>query len=152
MILRNRAWQIAFASLVFFVLCQIANTLLGEPAVCNTGIGLGVNIPALLLLFLATGSLLFAGALVRSMLQEPCLVSCQAILGGSFLFGGAFSNITDRMLRGCVPDFFHISFFPAFNLADIGISLGAFILMISILKRVKTETTITRKTIPNSKL
>jgi signal peptidase II len=56
------------------------------------------------------------------------LISLGAILGG------AFGNLTDRILMGAVTDFldFHIRGFhwPAFNVADSGISVGMVILIL----------------------
>ena len=50
----------------------------------------------------------------------------------SLLFGGAFGNAIDRLFRGSVIDFIKTTFmeFPVFNVADIGITCGAILLMI----------------------
>ena len=49
--------------------------------------------------------------------------------GYALILGGALGNVTDRILRGSVVDFldFHIrsAHWPAFNLADVSIFLGA---------------------------
>jgi signal peptidase II len=132
MSLRNKASRVFLASLVFFVLCHISHQLLGQPAVCNTGIGLGIETPRAILIILMVLTLLLASFLFRNILQNTAKLTPTVLLGGSFLFGGALSNIVDRLLIGCVPDFFHIGWFPAFNVADIGISLGAFLLLVSI--------------------
>ncbi len=55
--------------------------------------------------------------------------------GYSFILGGALGNVIDRIHRGYVVDF--LDFFwgnwhwPAFNIADIGICVGAVLLVIS---------------------
>lgn len=44
-----------------------------------------------------------------------------------FIFAGAFSNILDKIIYGCVLDFIKLpifDFFPYFNLADLFIFLG----------------------------
>ncbi len=50
------------------------------------------------------------------------------------LLGGALGNLYDRMIQGYVVDFIHVYWqdwhFPAFNIADMGISVGAFMLII----------------------
>lgn len=48
------------------------------------------------------------------------------------MFSGALGNAIDRMLRGYVVDFIQTSFmnFPTFNIADIGITVGAALLII----------------------
>ena len=57
-------------------------------------------------------------------------------IGLIFIIVGALSNIIDRIFNGFVIDFiyFHINSFqwPAFNLADIYISIGIIILMLQI--------------------
>lgn len=57
----------------------------------------------------------------------------------SLILGGALGNVADRMLRGQVVDFldFHWrqAHWPAFNLADVAISLGAFCLIYAAMSR-----------------
>lgn len=52
----------------------------------------------------------------------------------SLLLGGALGNLYDRALYGYVVDFIHVYYgswhFPAFNIADCGISVGAVMLII----------------------
>ena len=52
----------------------------------------------------------------------------------SLILGGAIGNLIDRILLGQVIDFILIyyqsSYFPIFNVADIAISLGAFLLIL----------------------
>lgn len=54
-----------------------------------------------------------------------------------FLLGGILGNLADRLLYGYVKDFFDFIIFnydfPIFNIADIFIVLGVFMLIISIL-------------------
>lgn len=42
----------------------------------------------------------------------------------AMLFGGALGNFIDRAVYGYVVDFIDFSFWPAFNVADIGITIG----------------------------
>lgn len=56
----------------------------------------------------------------------------------SFILGGAFSNIYDRVKRGYVVDYFSFKFLKkvVFNISDIFIFIGAFIITVfSILKK-----------------
>ena len=59
------------------------------------------------------------------------------------ILGGAIGNVIDRMVYGYVVDFldFHAAgwHFPAFNVADAGISLGAVLLIVDELLRVRRE-------------
>jgi signal peptidase II len=59
----------------------------------------------------------------------------------SLILGGAVGNVVDRMLHGYVVDFldFHWAgwHFPAFNVADSAISVGAALLILDELRRVR---------------
>ena len=67
------------------------------------------------------------------------------------IFGGGVGNLIDRIFRGYVVDFLQFSFFsPVCNLADYFITVGAVLLIISVLfcskniarrgeKRIETE-------------
>ncbi len=63
---------------------------------------------------------------------------CSAI---SFILGGAVGNVIDRLLHGYVVDFLDFYWdrwhFPAFNLADSAITLGAILLILDELLRVR---------------
>src|SRR3989344_907361 len=48
----------------------------------------------------------------------------------ALLLGGVIGNLIDRIFYGFVIDFFHLSFWPAFNVADIAITTGAIRLLI----------------------
>lgn len=47
----------------------------------------------------------------------------------SLILGGAIGNLIDRIVRGYVVDFIDFSIWPAFNIADSAISIGAVILI-----------------------
>ena len=59
----------------------------------------------------------------------------------SFILGGALGNVLDRLVHGYVVDFLQVhyggSYFPAFNLADSAITLGAILLIWDELRRVR---------------
>ncbi|REH40552.1 signal peptidase II [Paraperlucidibaca baekdonensis] len=52
----------------------------------------------------------------------------------ALLLGGAVGNLHDRLVQGYVVDFIHVYWqnwhFPAFNIADCGITVGAIMLII----------------------
>lgn len=56
------------------------------------------------------------------------------LIGIALVIGGALGNLYDRVTLGYVVDFVHFFYrdwhFPAFNIADCGISVGAAILII----------------------
>jgi signal peptidase II len=55
--------------------------------------------------------------------------------------GGAIGNVVDRLLHGYVVDFLDFYWgawhFPAFNVADSGITLGAGLLILDEILRVR---------------
>ena len=57
--------------------------------------------------------------------------------GLALLLGGATGNVTDRILHGAVTDFFEVWFgsyhYPAFNVADSAITIGAVFIIFDIL-------------------
>ena len=63
---------------------------------------------------------------------------CSAI---SFILGGAVGNVIDRLLHGYVVDFLDFYWgrwhFPAFNVADCAITVGAGLLILDELLRVR---------------
>lgn len=56
----------------------------------------------------------------------------------ALIIGGGLSNIVDRLTRGCVIDFIDLKVWPAFNLADAAISVGTGILILSLLKDLRS--------------
>ena len=59
----------------------------------------------------------------------------------TMIMGGAIGNVVDRLLHGYVVDFIQVHYggwyFPAFNLADSAITLGAICLILDELLRVR---------------
>lgn len=59
------------------------------------------------------------------------------VVGISSILAGALGNLIDRIFRGYVVDFINFSFWPNFNIADISLTFGAFILTYYILRYEK---------------
>lgn len=59
----------------------------------------------------------------------------------SLILGGAIGNVIDRLLHGYVVDFLDVHWagwhFPAFNIADSAITVGAALLILDELRRVR---------------
>lgn len=53
----------------------------------------------------------------------------------TMMFAGAFGNAIDRIFRGFVVDYIQTTFitFPVFNIADIGITVGAALLVLYVI-------------------
>jgi signal peptidase II len=61
-------------------------------------------------------------------------------LGYGLVLAGALGNFADRVGRGFVVDFIHVSHWPIFNVADAAIVIGAALLMIA--RRTSTTSTL----------
>jgi signal peptidase II len=59
----------------------------------------------------------------------------------ALILGGAIGNVIDRVLHGYVIDFIQVhygkAYFPSFNVADSAITLGAVLLILDELRRVR---------------
>jgi len=59
----------------------------------------------------------------------------------ALILGGALGNVVDRLLRGHVIDFIQVHwkshYFPSFNVADSAITIGAALLILDELRRVR---------------
>lgn len=66
------------------------------------------------------------------------LLFCSAL---ALILGGAIGNVIDRLMHGYVVDFIQVHhsgwYFPAFNVADSAITLGAILLIVDELRRVR---------------
>lgn len=65
----------------------------------------------------------FFAAAVMTVLSVR-VTSCGWFAG--VLLGGSLSHGLETSLRGCIIDYVVLSFWPAFNLADVAITVGAF--------------------------
>lgn len=53
---------------------------------------------------------------------------------GGLILGGALGNLVDRILEGRVTDFISLPWWPTFNIADVGITVGVVLLIISVFR------------------
>jgi signal peptidase II len=76
-------------------------------------------------------------------------VSSRAAGGLALLLGGATGNLTDRILHGSVTDFFEVLFgsyhYPAFNVADAAITVGAILILLDVFFPARAATKIAAK-------
>ena len=79
-------------------------------------------------------------------LSRLTLAGNRLVGGGlALILGGAIGNVIDRLLRGYVVDFIHFHwfeswYFPAFNVADSAITVGAALLILDSLLQSKPAT------------
>ena len=101
--------------------------------VCNTGISFGL-LPgqSALKAWILSGFALavVAGLLVWVRNKDSALL----MAGCGLVVGGALGNVADRLRLGCVVDFLDLHaagwHWPAFNLADSGITVGVTLLIV----------------------
>jgi signal peptidase II len=112
----------------------------------NPGIAFGVLADSASLL---TRVVLIAGTLVVMGVLAWLLVAGKTAgtmgnAGLALLLGGAAGNVADRIFHGAVTDFFEIWFgtyhYPAFNVADSAITIGAVLLLLDVLFGRQQET------------
>jgi len=81
-------------------------------------------------------SILFIAALAWLLLTSKS-ATWRSLAGLSLLIGGAAGNVTDRIIHGSVTDFFEVWFgsyrYPAFNVADSAITVGAILVLLDVL-------------------
>jgi signal peptidase II len=91
----------------------------------NTGIAFGLFADGgVLLVVFALGALAALVAFFASHRDRPLVW-----LPTGLLIGGAAGNLIDRALEGAVTDFIDPPAWPAFNLADVAITLGVLALL-----------------------
>lgn len=76
-------------------------------------------------------ALLVAGILLWGIARGPRSVWLSVAFG--LLLGGALGNLLDRLRLGHVIDFINFSFWPTFNIADMGITSGAIMILLEAL-------------------
>lgn len=78
----------------------------------------------------------------RSAILKPDMFSPGGRLALALVLGGALGNLYDRILRGSVTDFLLVYWrdyqWPAFNVADSAISVGAILLLIDLWRQKET--------------
>ena len=101
----------------------------------------GLSSPALRV-FLICGSLIIISVITWLLVSGRGISSLHAA-GLALLLGGATGNVTDRILHGAVTDFIEVYLhflplrifnpWPAFNVADSAITLGAILILLDVL-------------------
>ncbi|MEO6960093.1 MAG: signal peptidase II [Burkholderiaceae bacterium] len=92
--------------------------------------------------WLFTAIALIAAGLIVHLLRRSLdqLLFCASLMA---ILGGAVGNVVDRIQHGHVIDFllfyWNTWYFPAFNIADMAITCGAFLLILDELRRHRRE-------------
>lgn len=96
---------------------------------------------------LVTGSVVVI-AIIAWMLVANRTGGALSAAGLALLLGGATGNVTDRIMHGGVTDFFEVWLgsyrWPAFNVADSAIAIGAALLIADVLFASRSNETVTQ--------
>jgi signal peptidase II len=94
------------------------------------------SVRGLVLIGLSGAVTLVVAWMFRAALLKPETHSAAGRLALALVLGGALGNLYDRILRGSVTDFLLVYWrdwqWPAFNVADSAISVGAVLLLIDL--------------------
>lgn len=88
----------------------------------NTGAAFGLfkdgNVFLIIISFIVLAAIIYFG------FYHSKKISRNIAIFSALLFGGILGNLLDRLFSGFVVDFIDFSFWPAFNVADIAITMG----------------------------
>jgi signal peptidase II len=88
------------------------------------------------------GLAVLASGYIVYLLRLPTPNALGYRIGLAFVLGGALGNLIDRVRLGYVVDFIQVYYeqwyWPAFNIADSAISVGAVLLLISVFREGRT--------------
>lgn len=95
-------------------------------------------------LFANAGSLVVIGTLIVGALLFYFMTRVDPddlamVIGGALITAGALGNLVDRLKDGYVIDFLQLPHFPTFNVADIGITSGVILVLLSQLAAMRHE-------------
>ena len=120
--------QIALLSIFLVITDQVSKYWIVQNGffIKNDGIAFGIDLPMAVILtanivLLAYVSYLFA--------QEFNLKNKISQIALAMIIGGGIGNLIDRLMQGYVVDFIFIWSYPAFNLADVYITLGVLLIL-----------------------
>ena len=142
--------KLYFLSLSFFIIFIDQFTkqfvLINKNSIINTNFilfrldfiknyGAAFNILSGSRIFLSTISVIFSLLLVYLILRKDTSKQID-YYSYSFILGGTIGNGLDRIIRGFVVDYINLNIitFPVFNIADISINIGFFLLIYSFFK------------------
>jgi len=81
-----------------------------------------------------------------------CKTRVWARISLGLIVGGAFSNLIDRVMFGHVRDFIDFTFWWTFNMADLAICVGVFVLIAGILWEEKAKKSVLKATQPQDSI
>lgn len=107
--------------------------------VYNTGVSFGMFKNSQIIIVILTCIILFF--LIKYI--KSLKMNTRNTIACSLLFGGIIGNLFDRVFYGYVNDFLSFQFgnyyFPVFNIADISICIGMFLIILAIFLKEDTK-------------
>ncbi|KKQ12583.1 MAG: Lipoprotein signal peptidase [Candidatus Moranbacteria bacterium GW2011_GWE1_36_7] len=106
----------------------------GGVYVCNQGISFGITISSYFYWIFFAFFFLLSLYLI---FKKNALFKTFFVIGLILIFAGAISNASDKFLFNCILDYIYIfsGVFPIFNIADIAISTGSTLIILSLLNK-----------------
>ena len=100
----------------------------------NTGAAFGIGTNYIIL---AISSIIIVGIIIYMIKQYKNIIN---FIPYVLIISGSVGNVIDRIFRGFVIDYIDINLFnfPNFNIADICIVIGVFLLLIELTRNLKT--------------
>jgi signal peptidase II len=123
-----------FAAAVTLVLDQLTKFLFDSAGLANHNVGsaFGLNFGIAIPIILS-----FAAIVVIAYYQKKILKSKALSIFSAMILGGVVGNLADRLLLGFVRDFINLRIWPAFNVADAGLTIGVIGIIIYFWRRDK---------------
>ena len=90
------------------------------------------------IIFVIIFNIVILGIIIKFLKENNESIDYTVLVSLILILSGGIGNLIDRILKGYVVDFIKFDFinFPIFNVADISITLGIFILIIVIVKQM----------------
>lgn len=139
---------LAITSLTIILLDQLSKLLIIDKSINviqnilsftytqNTGVAFGLIDNNLI--FIILFNIVILGIIIKFLKENNENIDFVVLVSLILILSGGVGNLIDRLLRGYVVDFIKLEFvkFPIFNLADISVTVGVFILIIVIVKQM----------------
>ncbi|MFH1478851.1 MAG: signal peptidase II [Candidatus Omnitrophota bacterium] len=105
--------------------------------VSNTGAAFGLfkQSTAIFIIISIVAVFIIGSIIIRSILKRQFFDSIVFNLSLSLIFSGALGNLIDRVKYGYVVDFIDVRIWPVFNISDISITTGSFLLILFYLRK-----------------
>ncbi len=140
--------MLAITSLAIILLDQLSKLLIIDKSINlipnilsftytqNTGVAFGLIDNNLI--FVILFNIVILGIIIKFLKENRESIDFVVLVSLILILSGGVGNLIDRLLRGYVVDFIKLEFvkFPIFNLADISVTVGVFILIIVIVKQM----------------